>query len=69
MLLTTALNASVLHTFGKITKGSTEVASVTDLNAVSIIHKNGTSIVIDTRIRTICMTAVTTFMLSILLPP
>ena len=48
MLRMTSLNESVLHTFGKITNGSTLVASVTVLNAVKIIHIKGTSIVMDT---------------------
>ena len=50
MFLITSLNASVLHSFGKITNGFTLVASVTVLNAVNTIHKNGTNIVIDTMI-------------------
>jgi len=53
MFSITEVNASVLHTFGKMTKGLTDVASVTDLNAVRIIHTNGISIVIDTRIKII----------------
>jgi hypothetical protein len=70
----TSLNESVLHTFGKITNGSTLVASVTVLNAVKIIHIKGTSIVMDTRIK---ITWIKTFVKfsfafmlpSILLPP
>lgn len=73
IFLITSLNASVLHSFGKMTNGFTLVASVTVLNAVKIIHKNGTNIVIDTRIimtwiRTL-ITVCFVFMLSILLPP
>ena len=67
MFCITAVKESFLHTVGKITKGSTDVASVTDLNAVRIIQIKGISIVIDTRINTICITAVTIFLfLSIL---
>ena len=74
MLRMTSLNESVLHTFGKITNGSTLVASVTVLNAVKIIHIKGTSIVMDTRIK---ITWIKTFVKfsfafmlpSILLPP
>jgi hypothetical protein len=50
-LLMTVVKFSVLHTLGKITKGDTLVASPILLKAVSIIHKNGTSMVMDTRIR------------------
>ena len=51
MFSITEVNASVLHTLGKITNGLTEVASVTDLNAVRIIHRKGINMVIDTRIK------------------
>jgi hypothetical protein len=43
--------ASVLHFFGKITKGFTDVASVILLKDVKIIQKKGTSMVRETRIR------------------
>ena len=67
------MNASVLHNFGKITKGLIAVASVTDLKDVSIIHKKGTIIVIDIRTNAMCITIVDIFLfvsiLAILLPP
>lgn len=72
ILFKTAANASVLHNFGKITKGLIAVASVTDLKDVSIIHKKGTIIVIDIRTNTMCITIVDIFLfVSILaiLPP
>jgi hypothetical protein len=47
MVFRTFLYASVLHVFGKITKGSTCVDSVMVLNDVRNIQKNGTSIVSD----------------------
>ena len=66
----TSVKDSVLHTVGKIRKGFTCVASDTDLNAVSIIHKKGTSIVIDIRTNTICMITEINFLLaSIPVPP
>ena len=49
----TVVKLSVSQFLGKITNGFTDVASVIVLNAVSTIQRNGTSIVIETRIRTI----------------
>ena len=73
MLLITDVKESVLHTFGKIVNGLTDVASVTDLKAVRIIHIKGTSIVIDTRISTACIKTVVNFffvsILSMINPP
>ena len=43
----TVLKASVFHTDGKITKGFTWVASVTDLNEVKIIQRKGTIMMIE----------------------
>ena len=51
MLFHTVTNASVRHCDGNITNGLTEVASVTVLNAVSVIHTNGTIIMIENMIR------------------
>ena len=61
MLLITEINASFLHIFGKIVKGSTDVASVTVLKAVRIIQINGTSIVMDTMISMTCIKIVVNF--------
>ena len=73
MLLITEINASFLHIFGKIVKGSTDVASVTVLKAVRIIQINGTSIVMDTMISMTCIKIVVNFffvsILSMVNPP
>jgi hypothetical protein len=53
MLFHTVTNASVLHTVGKMINGFTEVASDTDLNAVSAIHTKGTSIMKEKKINII----------------
>ena len=45
------MKASVLHCFGKMTKGLTEVASVAVLKEVKTIQKKGTSIVMETSIK------------------
>lgn len=63
MLLITEINASFLHIFGKMVKGSTDVASVTVLKAVRIIQINGTSIVMDTMISMTCIKIVVNFFL------
>ena len=73
MLLITDVNESVLHTFGRIVNGFTDVASVTDLKAVRIIHIKGTSIVMDTMISMTCIKMVVNFffvsILSMINPP
>jgi hypothetical protein len=73
MLLITEINASFLHIFGKMVKGSTDVASVTVLKAVRIIQINGTSIVMDTMISMTCIKIVVNFffvsILSMVNPP
>ena len=73
MLLITEINASFLHILGKMVKGSTDVASVTDLKAVRIIQINGTSIVMDTMISMTCIKIVVNFffvsILSMVNPP
>ena len=51
MLLMTFAKFSVIHSDGKITNGFTDVDYEKVLNAVRIIHKNGTNIVIDISIR------------------
>ena len=70
MLLMTSTKLSVLQTFGKITKGSTLVDSVTVLNAVNAIHAKGTSIVMLTALKIAWINTLIIFPLrSIFLPP
>ena len=69
ILVTTSVKLSVIHSVGKITKGFTCVDSVTVLKAVRIIQINGTSMVIEARIKKIWITTRIVFSLGVISNP